>query len=1352
MQLGMAPGTIDVKRMAVIRGRVSDRQGRPLSGVLIRVLNRPQYGETMSRPDGNFDLAVNGGGILTLVYTKPGYFSAERQVRTVWQDYAFADSVVMFQPDRKVTTIHLDAPIPMQVAQGSVVTDADGTRQATLLFPQGTQATLVLSNGTTKPLATLHVRETEVTVGATGPQAMPGELPPASGYTYAVENTADEAIQAQAQTLRFSQPVIQYVSNFLHFPVGMIVPSGYFDRTRTAWVPSQDGRVVKILRIAHGLAVLNVDGHHRATPAELASLHITPAERHTLAVLYKPGQSLWRVAIEHFSWWGYGSWNWYPWDFNWGIGPPPGSPGPNQPNAKSNEPQKDPCTRHGGSVIECQNQTVEESIPIAGTPFSLHYKSSRVPGYRAADTIAIPLSGATIPAALKRIDLSIDIAGRQILKSFPVVPNQTYTFVWDGKNIYGEPVSGQQPVTIGIGYVYPAEYIVPSQNPLFTNPNYDAVFGHFSYYGLAVTGNPTDREVTIWQVEQSSVNSKLSGLGTWDARAAGLGGWTLDAQQSYDPVEHVLYGGDGSSRRADQLSPIITTVAGSGSTNGLGDGGPAAVASLAQPGGLTVAPDGSVYIADSGHNRVRKVTPDGKISTVAGTGTTGYSGDGGPATAATLSDPEGLAVGPDGSLYIADANNDRIRRVSPAGMISTVAGSGVHGFQGDGGPATRAALANPKDVVVTPDGTLYIADSSNNRVREVMPDGIITTVAGNGSNLSTGDYAPAGQAGVPNPIYLALDAHGALYVSTAGGIRRVDSNGVIVPLWSPGEYYMDENGNLLSVYARSLAVGNDGGLYITSDSPETITYVASNDAFTHVVGRDVSSQNSPLGDNGPATRAVLSSVSAIALGPDGSLYIADNGNARVRHVSGIMPDFSNGDLAIPSNDGALVYEFDQGGQLIQAVDAHTGAVQYSFGYNNFGYLTSITDGDGNTTVIAHDSGSGNPVAIFAPHGQRTVLTVDSNRYLSKVTDPAGNTTSMTYTPDGLLTSFTDPRGDTSTMAYDNRGRLIKDQNAAGGYFALAHADNTHGFTTTLASALNRTTTYEIKSLATGQQERINTFPDGTKSISLINPDDSETDTLADRTVATLEKGPDPRFGMVAPLVKSLTVKTPSGLTSILTTDRRAILTDPTNPLSLSSETTQIALNGNTYTVSFDAKSRQYALTSPAGRRMFAAVDGQGRIKDLTIPGIAPVHYQYDAQGRLAAVTQGSGAQVRTTQLAYNPQGFLSSLTDAAGLTQALTEDPDGRIAQQTLPGGRVVQYSLRWQHRRLDYPREHARARIQSEPSFKLCGVALVHKTFEFFAGSGALERRCKNGIHGVAAIAKRFPHRAGRVDRPFGS
>jgi len=226
---------------------------------------------------------------------------------------------------------------------------------------------------------------------------------------------------------------------------------------------------------------------------------------------------------------------------------------------------------------------------------------------------------------------------------------------------------------------------------------------------------------------------------------------------------------NGCIRKVDN-NGIITTVAGGGHY-GLGDGGAATSASLIGPSGVAVDASGNLFIADRWNYRIREVDPDGIITTVAGNGSYGYSGDGGQATSASLAGPSGVAVDASGNLFIADTYNNVIRKVDNNGIITTVAGNGINGYSGDGGQATSASLVQPSGVAVDASGDLFIADTWNNRIREVNPDGIITTVAGNGSFNYSGDGGQATSASLAGPSGVAVDASGNLFIADMGNFR-----------------------------------------------------------------------------------------------------------------------------------------------------------------------------------------------------------------------------------------------------------------------------------------------------------------------------------------------------------------------------------------------------------------------------------------------------------------------------------------------------------------------------------------------------------------------------------------------------
>jgi len=583
IQTGVAPGTIDAKRVAVIRGKVLDQQNNPLSGVTITVSHHPELGQTLSRVDGLFDMAVNGGGLLTVNYSKTGYLNAQRQVNPAWQDYQDVADVALVARDATVTPVDLTAATPMQIAQGSRQTDANGTRQASVLIPQDTQAQIFQPDGTTVPVTSLNLRLTEYTVGDNGPKAMPGPLPPTSAYTYALEIGADEAnVSVAGKEVLFSQPVYFYVENFLGFPVGIQVPVGYYDKDKSAWIPASDGRIVKIVGITGGVADLDTNGDNMAdnNPA----LGITPAERTQLATTYPVGQSLQRVPVDHFS----------TYDLNYGTSPAPGSATPKLEPPKSDK-LDDPC-QASGSIIECENQILGETLGITGTPFSLNYRSDRVLGRK--KSLQIPLSGASVPGVLQRIDLEVSIAGRVFTRSFPATPNQSYTYTWDGLDAYGRTVSGTQSVRVRIGYVYPAFYNLP--------PALAASFGAAS--GQRIPGDiPARQPAILWQEYTSRVSQE-------DARQSAQAGWELSAHHRYDPIGRVLYQGDGGQHSVlgTIANNVITTAAGNGAVGFNGDGIPATQASLDSPLGIAVGADGSLYISDFGSHRVRRVDQNGR--------------------------------------------------------------------------------------------------------------------------------------------------------------------------------------------------------------------------------------------------------------------------------------------------------------------------------------------------------------------------------------------------------------------------------------------------------------------------------------------------------------------------------------------------------------------------------------------------------------------------------------------------------------------------------------------------------------------------------------------------------------------
>jgi sugar lactone lactonase YvrE len=334
---------------------------------------------------------------------------------------------------------------------------------------------------------------------------------------------------------------------------------------------------------------------------------------------------------------------------------------------------------------------------------------------------------------------------------------------------------------------------------------------------------------------------------------------------------------------------IINTIAGDGVLGFSGDGGAATAAELYYSSGVTVDGSGNVYIADENNFRIRKVTTAGIISTIAGNGFGGYSGDGGAATAAELYYPYGLALDGSGNIYIADYDNNRIRKVTAAGIISTIAGDGAWGYSGDGGAATAAELNTPSGIAVDVSGNVYIADYGNNRIRKVTPTGIISTIAGNGTAAYSGDGGAATAAELYTPSGVTLDGSGNLYIADQfnNRIRKVTAAGVISTIAGDNaQGYSGDGGAATTAelyYPFGISVNGSGIVYIADWGNNRIRKVTT--GIISTIAGD--SARGYSGDGGAPTATELSGPIGVTEDGQGNIYIADFGNNRIRKVTGI---------------------------------------------------------------------------------------------------------------------------------------------------------------------------------------------------------------------------------------------------------------------------------------------------------------------------------------------------------------------------------------------------------------------------------------------------------------------------------
>jgi uncharacterized protein (TIGR03437 family) len=504
----------------------------------------------------------------------------------------------------------------------------------------------------------------------------------------------------------------------------------------------------------------------------------------------------------------------------------------------------------------------------------------------------------------------------------------------------------------------------------------------------------------------------------------------------------------------------IQTVAG---TNNAGDGGSALAAALGQPEGIAIDKAGNIYFADAAANRVRIIAPDGSIQTFAGTGVAGFAGDGGAAAEAELNQPYGLALDPTGNLYIADLGNGRVRKVTIAGVIQTVAGGGALPAtnQGQGGPATSAQLMQPRNVTLDANGSLYISDFGANQIYSVSFDGTLTLVAGTGVAGFSGDSTSALLAQLTAPAGLAVDPTGALYIADSGNNRvRKVYNGVIITVFNtpgptglafgpPGTLYVAASSYFGSVSqqipsipsAVDVAVDLAGDLFATSGV--FVLEIPADGTVATIAGSGASPNFG--GDNGPATAAQLYSPSSVAMDSSGNWYIADTSNNRIRMVTsaGVISTIAGTGTAGSTGDNgpasaaelnaprglALdslgnLYVADAGNNEVRKITPAGLMVPVATQLNN--PVSVATDAQG--SVYIADSGSNQIITVTAAATTSIFAAIVGPQAVA--VDPSGNvlvagpTQIWTITPAGVASTMITGLNSPSGIAVASDGSLL----------------------------------------------------------------------------------------------------------------------------------------------------------------------------------------------------------------------------------------------------------------------------------------------------------------------------------------
>jgi len=1224
------------KRFAIVTGLVKDRDQNPVSYVKVSFLGLPEYGTAQTDAEGRYSIPVDGGGALTMVFEKTGLITSHRQVNTPWNDIINTETITMLSEDTKATTLTFDGnPATVLVHTSSVVTDDRGPRSLTMVFTGDNRATVTDEKGNQTVMTTITTRATEFDT----PESMPAKLPATSAYTYCSELSVDGG-----KNVTFEKPVTMYVDNFLGFNVGEIVPVGYYDRNKGAWMASDNGVVARLLDTNGDGIVDALDTVGDGQP------HDTNVAGLTDPTKFKPNATYWQVQISHFT----------PWDLNWSYGPPPDAIQPNPNGVPDVDQQQDDddvdCT---GSYCERRTRIIHEDVPILGTDMTLHYASNRVSGYKTA--VTIPASGTTVPTSLMTIFVRMEISGRVFESSLPPSPNQKVEFVWDGLDYLGNPVSGSATAKISIGFSYLAVYYLSPRN----------VRRAWEQVGNNATGIRSRQEVTTWK--QSVMT--LQGNGA-DSFTTGFGnGWTLSSHHYLNPTgANTIYKGNGTKK--ENGSMIITTIAGTGIVGFGGDGNLATEARLDYPTGVAVDSAGNVYIADQWNSRIRRVDTGGVITTIAGDGYGYYAGDDVPATETSLGYPFGVAVDSVGNTYIADLVNNRIRKVDTAGIITTVAGSESYDYSdfiGDGGPATQAILWSPLSIAVDGSNNIYIADLGNNRIRKVDSSGVISTVAGNGAYGFSGDGGPATEAMLNEPCGVSIDGAGNIYISDTGNyrIRKVDTSGVISTIAGNGSNgFSGDGGPAVQAgleYVYGTAVDSVGNIYISAPYSSRIRKINAMGTITTVAG---SGEQGSTGDGGLATDALLHYPFGVAVDSGGNIYIADADNNRIRKVA--LPSIfvqagATGDIPVADNNG-LGYIMSSTGLHKSTIDLATNKTLLTFGYNADNKLISITDRFGSQTTIQRNS-AGHPTVITSPDGHVIGLTIDGNNNLERVAYPDGSSYSFGYTTDGLMTDEYDRRGNLFVHQYNSNGKITKVSDPEGGSWSYSRAsDNAGNVLSNVLTAENNLFAYQDRTDSTGAYTSIKTDPTG-EVITLSRSADGLTETTASSCGMKQSRQYDRDSEYKFTYITAATTATPAGLK--LTSAYSRTYKD-TNSDKVPDLITDLASkNSRTWTTTNNTLTGVVTATSPKGRTTTSQYEPATLLtQQITATGLYPIAFSYDTRGRLVSTSTGS----RTTTMAYDTNGYYDYIITPDNRKVDYTYDVMGKLHSLQRPDGSLIQY------------------------------------------------------------------------------
>ncbi|XP_062905513.1 teneurin-3 isoform X7 [Mobula hypostoma] len=657
------------------------------------------------------------------------------------------------------------------------------------------------------------------------------------------------------------------------------------------------------------------------------------------------------------------------------------------------------------SPIIPETQVLHEETEIPGTDLKLTYLSSRAAGYK--PVLKITMTQSTVPFNLMKVHLMVAVVGRLFQKWFPASPNLSYTFIWDKTDAYNQKVYGLSEAVVSVGYEY-----------------------------------ESCLDLILWE-------KRTAVLQGYELDSSNMGGWSLNIHHVLDVQNGILYKGNGENQFISQQPAVISSIMGNGrrrsvscpSCNGQSDGN-----KLLAPVALACGIDGSLYVGD--FNFIRRIFPSGNVTSI-------LELSNNPAHRYFLAtDPV------TGDLYISDTNTRRIYH--PKSLTGTkdvtansevVAGTGEQCLPfdearcGDGGKAVEASLMSPKGIAIDKNGLMYFVDGT--MIRKVDQNGIISTLLGSNDltsarPLTCDTTMHISQVRLEWPTDLAINPmDNSLYVLDNNIVLQISENhqvriaaGRPMHCQVPGvEYSLGKRAVHTTLESASaISVSYSGVLYIAETDEKKINrvrQVTTDGEISLLAGapsecdckNDVNCDCYQTGD-GYAKDAKLNSPSSLAVSPDGTLYIADMGNIRIRAASKNKPVLTSMNLyKVASPSEQELYVFDINGTHLYTKSLITNDYLYNFSYSNENDITAVTDNNGNTLRIRRDPNR-MPVRIVSPDNQVIWLTIGTNGGLKGMTAQGQELVLLTYhSYSGLLATKSDKTGWTTFFDYDSEGRL-----------------------------------------------------------------------------------------------------------------------------------------------------------------------------------------------------------------------------------------------------------------------------------------------------------------------------------------